>query len=473
MRQNADAMIVRKSQLTLAAFLLPMALDFNGPVGGGLVQFLTCGATLGAGLLLILGRSVRKPRTSLEGFSWVAVWGTLLASAMSASVNEVPFGNYIRAIMPWILFGLAFVVGAQRGAQANSGDVLRMMKLGAGISVVHKLLIGFFMTNLGVDDIRYQIISPALFTLEAITIYELIVLREANRISAVLLLTCLSIQVISVTRSALLGALLLLGSALWMASGGKRRFVHRFVKLCFVCVGSLSLAVFLSVLFSPRVLERWVERIFHYESTGVDLTTVTRLAEIAEQLNLWQRSAFTMLFGRGFGAEYGWSEEYWDILRVAYSLEDILTPQFYAGHNFFVHSLFAGGALFGPLVPVAAFWSVCAGIRAVRRVLASVSEPALRGEVWVKTLGTSTLVTVALFVTTIGGNPLGSRYGGLLHGLALGLLAGSFAVYHESRSGREKGRGNGYMGFSLLPHGGGSYSSSPAALGLSHELPRS
>lgn len=393
------------------------------------MQFLSCGAALAGGFSLVLGGRIPRPQTVFAGFCWLAVWGTLLGSLLTFSVNEVPLGHYVRTIMPWLLFGVGYWVGIQRGGFMEVWEVLRVMKLGCVVSVFHKVLVGFYVTSLGVDEIRYQIISPVLFCLEAILFYEILVERPKGRLPIFLLMVCFSIQLISVTRSAFVGVFLILGVALWMGSGSSKRFLPKVFKVGFLLLGLMVGAVAVSLYVSPMLLDRWVQRIFHFEATGVDLTTVTRLAEISEQLNLWKSDAFSIWFGQGFGASYAWSEEYMDILRVAFSIDEVATPQFYAGHNFFVHSLFAGGLLFGPLVPLATLWACWIGVRATRQALSDVAEWGGGGgsgpELLARTLGQSTLMTVALFAATIGGNPLGWRYSGLMHGLALGLLVAS------------------------------------------------
>jgi hypothetical protein len=88
-----------------------------------------------------------------------------------------------------------------------------------------------------------------------------------------------------------------------------------------------------------------------------------------------------------------------------------------AGHNFWVYQFFAGGLLFGIAMPVAILYSIYRCLGTYRRWRAAMPDAP-----YLPVLGRAILLTAALPATSIGGNPLGPRFSGLIFGLSMGMM---------------------------------------------------
>jgi hypothetical protein len=247
----------------------------------------------------------------------------------------------------------------------------------------------------------------------------------------VLFLVTIVIELLSVTRSLLVGTVLLFMFATWLAAPSPRLLLKAGARATMIGVLLVGMA-FAAAAVYPTVAEHWTQRIFFSAETesGRDPTTITRLAEMKDQYDQTTSSTVSLLSGMGYGHDYRYSPAYLPDLAGQMSAKDFYAiKEWAAGHNFWVYQLFAGGILFGLALPIGvifALWRGSQAYRAWRRRAPDV--------LYLPVLGRALLVLASLPAISVGGNPLGNRFSGLVFGVALGLLVASYGrIAHAMR----------------------------------------
>jgi hypothetical protein len=180
----------------------------------------------------------------------------------------------------------------------------------------------------------------------------------------------------------------------------------------------------IAALAVPNVAEHWTQRIFFSEATvsGKDPTTITRLAEMRDQYDQVSASPETLLFGAGYGHYYRYSPVYLPDLAGQFSKQDFYAiNEWAAGHNFWVYQLFAGGLVFGIAMPLATLGALAVCFFAYRYWRKVVPNAPM-----LPVFGRAIMLFAALPATSIGGNPLGPRFSGLVFGIGLGLMIATY-----------------------------------------------
>ncbi|MEK6293507.1 MAG: hypothetical protein V4793_19385, partial [Paraburkholderia tropica] len=189
----------------------------------------------------------------------------------------------------------------------------------------------------------------------------------------------------------------------------------------------VAIAVGTAWLF-PSITNHWSQRIFAAQNSDSDRdpTTITRIAEIRDQYDQVTASAETLLFGKGYGHVYRYSPIYFPYVRETFSKADYFdTSDWVAGHNFWVYQLYAEGVVFGACMPIAVLAALVAAGFAFRRWhRIAPREPLLMP------FSMAILMLAALPGASIGGNPLGPRFSGLMYGVALGLVVALYSQLH-------------------------------------------
>jgi hypothetical protein len=405
--------------LVPALFLLPLSLDFKGNEAGGTWQYAIFGLSV-LGWVLYFGKNrPLKPRGTLWRACQWAVLVTLGGSFVSLAVNGTPFINYAQVFASFALFGMAFFFGARMAHTGRTRIMNKLIDIGALISVAFTVIAGLVLTGQQVGEIRYQILSPVLLIFEAILLHKIMAAKTNVTRNTLLLVACLVLQIVSVTRSAILAFAVVLAASLWISSPSVGRFIRRSLRIAVPGLVAVMAAVVFGSAVSPAVVERWEQRVFTIEKYGVDPTTLSRLAEMKEQLDRWSSSPASILVGQGFGASYGWSQEFYDGLldTGAFKLEGLEKHRSFFGHNYWVSSLFSGGILFGVALPIVLICAAWTGVVTARKALRRRLDEGIRLEI-----SRAALMLVAGLAMTIGSNPLSTRYAPLLLGASLGVL---------------------------------------------------
>jgi hypothetical protein len=406
-------------------FLLPLALDYK-PTDASTGHFAQFGLVLpaaaaGVALLLIAPRFHERSRLrSAITFSMLlCVFGSIVAQL----VQDNDTGNYLRTLLPFVLFLLGYLVACRPWSDYRLAQFERALFVANLISLVFTFFYGM-ATGGGLDDVRNRIISVTLLGLQGVLLHEFVVARCFSVFNIAVFAATIVVEWLSETRSVLVGTVLLFLLAMALRAPTIRhawRALARSLVAGAVLAGMAALVVW----SFPTVTEPWTLGIFASQESvsGTDPATITRAAEMRDQYDQVTASADTLLFGKGYGHYYRYSPVYLPYLADQFSEQDFYAiNEWAAGHNFWVYQFFAGGLVFGIAMPLAmlAALAICVfSYRYWRSVLPN--APLL------PVLGRAIMLFAALPATTIGGNPLGPRFSGLIFGVALGLMIATYA----------------------------------------------
>jgi hypothetical protein len=413
-------------------FLVPLALDFKGAedASSHLAQILLVAPTVGAGCLLLLIAPRFERRSHLRKLITFGLLLTVFGSLVTQLMQGNDFGNYLRVLLPFVLFTLGYFVACHPWSDVRLAQIERALFWAMVISMVFSFGYGMSMGG-GIENVRFHIVSVTFLGLQAILLHEFVVARRHPRFALVLFLVTVTIELLSVTRSLLVGTALLFALATWLSAPSLRHLLKAATRA--ILIGLLvGIAVAGVAALVPGVSAHWVQRIFASKETaaGVDPTTITRLAEIKNQYDQVTSTSGSLLTGEGYGHMYRYSPSYLVDLQGTMSPKDFFAiHEWVAGHNFWVYQLFAGGLLFGlglPLAILYALYKASFAHREWRRRMPNL--------LYLPVLGRAILLLAALPATSIGGNPLGPRFSGLIYGVALGLVVATYArIAHTLR----------------------------------------
>ncbi|NCO18659.1 MAG: hypothetical protein GW900_01135 [Gammaproteobacteria bacterium] len=416
--QQATHRISRQKRILAIVVVISFALDFKGAVGGSLIQFLMGGLNTAAFLVLAATCRMALPRKGLGAFvfwGWVAF---LVTGTLGAFVNVTPFDQYIRIVYPFTLLLEGFLVAWW--TMRNSHDAITIvsaMMSAAVVSLFFTLAWGFYFTEQGVEQIRYQILSPLIPLLIVATGYDLFFARRRRLWSLVLLVITLGVIAISVTRGPLLVVgfvvvlvlLVTFRNALRTASL-PRPLIQAVVLGSFVGVIGLTIAI----VFNPEALGRWVHRGL---GEARNVTFWTRVAAILGQFQALNANPLGWLTGQGFGSSYPWlfSEFPWIL---PYLGETADTSAWFPGEFMWMPFLFYGGFIIGPIAALALIGGAVRGCRVLGALLRAQSWrlPEAR-PLWIGVLGYFAFLGMGFTA-----NPFILRLAALFMGLCLGLI---------------------------------------------------
>ncbi|WP_133300362.1 hypothetical protein [Paraburkholderia lacunae] len=407
--------------LLVVLFLLPLAFDYKSTDAdrSHTLQYVLVAPALIVGVLLALKGPRFSTKSQLRSLVSIALTLTVGGSIVPQLLQGNAIGDYLRVLLPFVLLLVGYLVGCHPWSESRMKSFSRYIFVGMALSMVASS--GSGMASGGsIDELRYQIISPVLLGFQGLLLHEIVVRRRAGKVASIFFSATLAIELLSVTRSLLVGSVLLFCFATWLAAptvGHLAKSLFRTFIVAVVLGGAVAAGV---VSFLPSVLDHWSQRIFFAETTqsGEDPTTLSRLAELQDQYDQATSTVTSLMTGMGYGHHFGYSENY--VLRMLEfskraDLESVNAWQ--AGHNFWVYQFFAGGILFGVALPAALLYALYRCSMTYRRW-----RRVMPGAVFLDDMGSYLMVVAGMIATTVGGNPLGPRFSGLIYGLALGLL---------------------------------------------------
>ncbi len=357
---GATSAASRRSVLVLTwIYCLSWALDFRGEQGGTALQMVTFAVTAGTGLLMaVIGWRV----LFLRPLGWlILLWSVFLAgSAVTALVQQVAPGNYIRTIIPWFLVLTSMIVcQVASGFGVSFRRVLLPMLLACAFNVVWRAFHALVISGANPEQVRVEMLSQSLPLLMAFLMCGLFLQRTRPVWPVLLGGLGIASYAYSVTRSAvfIIGAAML-GALIgaWFSrrhgmlppgfGGAKLRHL----------AGGLAALLLASGLFlaaNPHVLTRWEERLFHAtgsESSSMDPSALTRLAETDAFIRILNGDPLNYTFGMGIGQKYYWDEAYApELCAYTYGSQDVFRADFreiwFPGHAIWTYALFSGGII--------------------------------------------------------------------------------------------------------------------------------
>lgn len=414
------------AHLWIWLFVFPLAMDYKGAATGDshLAQILLAVPALGAGIILaLIGPRFRHP-SPLRAWMSIALMLAVPASLLTQWLQENALGQYLRVLLPFVLFQLGFVAACRPWQEARIEQFEKAVFWANVVSLAFTCLYGLTIAG-PLADVRYRIVSVTFLGLQGVLLHEFVIAKRFTTLTLGLFLATIVIELLSVTRSLLVGTALLFVLAVWMSAPGTR-YIARAALRGVLAATMLGVMAFGAASCFPDVTEHWVQRIDfakHDTQTGKDPTTITRLAEMRDQYDQVVSSPLSLLVGLGYGHDYRYSPAYLPDLAGQMSKKTFYAQRDWAaGHNFWVYQFFAGGVLFGLALPIALLYALARCAITYRRWrMRAPDTPEL------PVLGRAILLTAALPAASVGGNPLGPRFSGLVFGVGLGLMVAMHA----------------------------------------------
>lgn len=428
-------MRIKYVPLLMLLCILPLALDFKSEEGGGhAAQIALVIPVLLSGFLLALSGPRFRNASTLRSLAFLAVTLTVAGSVVPQILQGNDPGNYLRVLLAFLLFMIGFHIGCHPWADARLMRFRQLMFVSMALSLVVSLVYGMASGG-SIIDARFKIVSPVLLGFQGFLLYDIVTKRSATRTEFVAFIFTLAVELLSVTRSLMLGTILLFCLATWLGSRSLPHLTKSLIRTSAISAVLAVIVVAATSVIAPTVLSKWSDRIFVFETTsnGKDPTTLSRIAEMEGQYDQVTSSAQNLVLGMGFGHEYRFAQKYFNdlVATQAFSGDGLKKRDSWeAGHNFWVYQLYSGGIAFGMALPITILLAcvLCAlKYRRARGIPRNIEN--------LDSLGRYLMVTAGMLATTIGGNPLGPRYSGIIYGLAFGLMIAAFSQL-SSRSVR-------------------------------------
>jgi hypothetical protein len=422
------------TSLWIWLLLCPLALDYKSTeeTASHVAQILMVLPTIGAGLTLTLIAPRFLHKSHLRSIIAGALLLTILGSIVTQVLQGNDFSNYLHVLLPFLLFLLGYLAACHPWQAQRLEQFERAMFWAMVVSLLFTFVYGMDVGGT-LNDVRFRIVSATFLGLQGILLHEFVVAKRFTLFTLILFLCTVIIEFLSVTRSLLVGTVLLFGIATWLSVPSVRQLLKAALRAMLLTILIGGLAAGVAEMF-PEVATHWTQRIFVAKNTisGRDPTTITRLAEMKDQYDQVTSSPQSLLAGKGFGHFYRYSPYYLPDLAGQINDQDFYAiKEWVAGHNFWVYMLFAGGLIFGIGLPLGVLYALYRGVGAFR-TWRRIQPDAL----YLPVMGRAILLLAGLPAVTIGGNPLGPRFSGLVFGVALGLVVAMHSRFSQSMRGR-------------------------------------
>jgi hypothetical protein len=417
-------------------FLLPLALSYQetdaNPAHFAQLLLVLLSMTAGLALLLIAPRfhEPSRLRSVVTISTLLCVFGSIVSQL--AQGNDT--GNYLHTLLPFVLFMVGYFVASRPWSEYRLAQFEKALFLASVISLVTTFFYGMAAGG-GLEEVRVRIVSVTLLGLQGVLLHEFVVARRFSFYTVAALAATIVVELMSETPSLLVGTglLFLLATAL---SASTIRRIRRMLAPGLVVGAVLAGTGGIAAWSFPGVAQQWTQHIFASGEavSGKDPTTIARLAEMRNQYDQVTSSASTLLFGEGYGHDYRYSPVHLPDLAGQFTEEDLYPiHEWTAGHNFWVYQLFADGLVFGIGMPLAMLAALAICFFSYRYWRAIVPDAPL-----LPVLGRAIMLFAALPATSIGGNPLGPRFSGLVFGVALGLMIATHARLQRALPARAR-----------------------------------
>ncbi len=406
-------------------FMLSFSLDYRagearaGASGAGLDQLVFLAGAMGstAGIVLLGWRMI----TVRPGSWMLAFWGAFLVYMLgNAFVQGVEPGRSLRIILPLMLCFAGMINVHLAGCLGvRPARIVAPILVAACVNVLWRIFHGFAFKGVTMENVRTEVLSAALAWLAAFIACALL-LRSRFHWTTIAATAALFIGiVITITRSMILpiGASALtagIAFALGVKWGVYRwSEVARRLMPVFALSGFAVLALAVTWVSKPQLIERWNERLFHHaadRNIAIDISWLTREAEASGIFKILDADPVHYLYGHGIGASYSWDAAYLPEIHLVYPPdEEIGEDVWFAGHSIWTYSLFSGGVvalLSMILLFVATMWQSIAVARA---------NSALPGpDYWLASL--PFVFTASFLSLTLTSNPFDERLLALMFG---------------------------------------------------------
>lgn len=401
--------------------ILPLAFDFKGQnSGGGVFQLLISFICFLSCLYISMSRLRIKNLYALNILSGLIFFSIGVFTV--SMIRGVDFGNYVRVFFPFFLYVVGFSAASKCIIAGYRESLRKAVYWGSAISIFVTFFVGLSAAQGDVFSARYRIVSSCVHIAIISSIIDVRMKKNFDVLSVTTLISSVMVIILSSTRSLALASIVVGLFAVLFLANSIKNFYSNVLKLIFGIIMIVPFMYYLGAIF-PEIIDSWSSRFNSFGGNGFDLTSLTRIAEINGMLEILGGSVWSIIFGVGFGREYYWAGIELDMVISVLGSDFIGGDKFEAGHNFWIYSVYSGGLFFGLVFPAVIVTSLYYSIQMQVKSLYQG-----RNFLFDCYFSLGGLSVVSFVLMTIGGNPLGPRYSGLLYGV---LLAFIFVKPHE------------------------------------------
>lgn len=412
----------------LWGFVLPLAFDFKkfNETEGTVIQIiLLCTSLAFGGLYVMLEEQSLKVipyKSSLRRI--VLLWWIYIAfSPLPIFIFGVNIEQFLKVLLPFVLFGVALSVMCSLERRMIEPSVIFYMLLWAGLlGAVWRVIFAIGVTGLKIETIRWQILHPSIPFLLGFGVSGYYLKRHIA-LSTISLLMGLSIAVLSVTRSYIITlfciflAIFLIEIQKYSLLAVMQRILSG--RVIFKTLFILTIAVLMMINFRSDIISVWIIRFTEHSAlNGIDLTMVTRIAEIKGQLFLLTRNYLTLLIGNGIGNDY--QLDFSTLAQLPFKLDQDIS--WFSGHSTWIYTFFSSGLFLGTIFPFVLIIGAKNGYKAASQQFNTIHSACSV---------TAFIVFMSYFGQSFTANLLHERYGALI----LGIVVGTMFIY--SKRGKE------------------------------------
>lgn len=293
----------------------------------------------------VLGRRARVSTMILLGF-------TVFAAAIGFARDQA-LSTIAATAVPILLLVGGLVLTYDAFVNAKSTEQARSIVLTLAVtSLVLKPFLHFYTTdNFSLENVRFQIVSGSVVLVLAHCLISFF--TRTRPVDLLIFSLVIAIVAASVTRGYILVGVAMLVFNFGLSWSGLN--TKRILRFGFAVGASVLLIGVAAEDSCQVVVSRWQERMTPSDAVDFDLTTASRLAEVAFQTDSITSSWDRALFGNGMAAPTFGSGEYAELFYSVFPDEDRFSVGF--GHNSVVSILFVGGVVAGSIVlALALYW---------------------------------------------------------------------------------------------------------------------
>lgn len=338
--------------------LAPVLLDYRTPEGTSWAVPLYTGIML----ISLAGTAILIARF---GFTTWSRYRAVLAIATGFGIISLVSGFYwgnptevvLRTSPSLFLYASGMAsIGALMSSRLDPRLLWPSVLKAAFIGMMLQVVIVQLFIGINLSTVRFQILTGGAPLVSAFLVTALF-FGGWNFWRATMSVIHLSLVMISVTRTQI--AVLLAALVFFLAAARERALQMNRLGVIVLGLVSVVLAVIVVDAVLPvSPIARWMARLTVVEAShyGYDVTELTRVGEVRQQIALLQKSPTAMLIGYGAASPTGMDQESKTLLRALVGQETAEWVGQGIGHNSYVGMFFVGGILGGGILLLMQLW---------------------------------------------------------------------------------------------------------------------
>lgn len=309
--------------------LLPLAFDLRSvETASKAIDVLLTVTSMGAAcaMLLIAPRFARRSR--MRGFVSALFLLTIFGSVATQWLQGNDAGNYARVVLPFLLMLLGYFVGCRPWDAQRLAQIERAMVWSMIASLVFGGGFGMAMPG-GIDTLSIRVVPVTFLCLQGLLLHEIVFAQRIGKLAGLFFLATIVIEILFGTPGLLVGTVLLIAYATWLAAPSLRAFFAAGLRTATILTLLIAMATATATFF-PTIGAPWIKRLSLVQDAppARDPVLIARLAEMKDQVDQTTSSAMSTIVGMGYGHDYRYAPSYLPDLAG-----DISEQDFYAFKN--------------------------------------------------------------------------------------------------------------------------------------------